>query len=154
VAGTSAALLAVSPASAADDVGYANITGSGTISPGLTTVSTTQSFTFSGTGALVDASSPTDSGVYGCTVSGSSNGGETVVSGQGTGSGSCDRTLPGPSHIVVSNLVYVRTGTVVTFTATLSGEVNGQASGTCAFVPTSGPPVTTYRVHCHITIGA
>jgi hypothetical protein len=75
------------------------VAGSGTISPGLTTVPTPQSFTFTTSNPLglpsIAAVGSTNGGVnavfLGCSFSGVSSfpGGETAALGMGFGSGSC-----------------------------------------------------------------
>ena len=112
-AAASLAVFAALPASA--DTGGGEISGSGTISPGLTTTSTPQSFSFSGSGNIATASVH---GSIDCNVSGSSTGGETVATGQGTFSGSCTGTA---GSISVTAGTYLRAGGNVQISATRAG---------------------------------
>jgi hypothetical protein len=130
-----AGLIGASPAVAA---GTATIQGAGTISPGLTTVATPQSFTFSGQAVVV--ANP-GAGVYSCTFSGSSNAGETVATGAGTGSGDCS----GPGSLSAS-FSYTRAGGTVVITGTVSGTQSGTVRCSLGFAATTAPTVTAYRV--------
>lgn len=151
-AGASAALLAMGPAGAATDVAAGTIAGGGTISPGLSTSPTFQSFTFQGTGNVVDPTDPAGSGTYTCSVSGTSTIAETGAHGLGTFSGSCS----GPLSIAVSNGTYVRVGASVTAegNGTASNGSSGHFEANCVFVPGQTPPatVTTYSLTCSVAL--
>jgi hypothetical protein len=144
-AAASALTFAVSPAYA--DTGSATIQGAGTIAPGLTTTPTNQSFTFSGSGPVVDANNASLSGVYNCTVSGSSSAPETSATGAGSFAGSCS----GPTTVAV-NGQYTRDGGVVVIQGGISGPITASFTGACDFTPTSAPTVTSYRVACEIAL--
>jgi len=144
-AAASALTFAISPAYA--DTGSATIQGAGTISPGLSTTPAAQSFTFSGSGPVVDANNASASGVYNCTVAGSSSGTETSATGQGSFSGTCS----GPVTAGVSGS-YTRDGGAVTLNGSISGPIAASFTGGCVFVPTSAPTVTSYRVVCQLAL--
>lgn len=148
--GTAAAALgaltfAVSPAYA--DAGSATIQGAGTISPGLTTTPTSQSFSFSGSGPVIDANNASLTGVYTCNVAGASSSPETSVAGSGTFAGSCS----GPTTVSV-NGTYSRDGGEVVISGTIGGAISASFTGGCSFTPTSAPTVTSFRVVCHIAL--
>lgn len=148
--GTAAAALsvltfAVTPAYA--DAGSATIQGAGTISPGLTTTPTSQSFSFSGSGPVVDANNASLSGLYNCSVNGASSAPETSATGAGTFAGSCS----GPTTVAVSGN-YTRDGGEVVITGSISGSINASFTGACDFTPTSAPTVTSFRVACEIAL--
>lgn len=148
--GTAAAALsvltvAVTPAFA--DVGSATIQGAGTISPGLSTTAANQSFTFSGTGPVVDANNASLSGLYTCNVAGASSAPETSVAGAGTFSGTCS----GPTTVGVSG-TYSRDGGEVVINGSISGPITASFTGACDFTPTSAPTVTSFRVACEIAL--
>jgi hypothetical protein len=136
---------AISPAYA--DTGSATIQGAGTIAPGLSTTAANQSFTFSGSGPVVDANNAGASGVYTCNVSGASSAPETSVAGAGTFSGSCS----GPTTASVSG-TYTRDGGEVVIAGSLSGPISASFTGACDFTPTSAPTVTSFRVACEIAL--
>jgi hypothetical protein len=138
--------------------------GSGTISPGLTTVPTPQTFTFS-TAIMpsvpsVAVGASTNGGAFAgtinCSFSGNSTiaGGETSAAGVGTGSGSCNTGvgLAGTNGaITCTTLTYIRVGALVVVvlnpcTATVNGNPNnsGLGVGVFLFVPTSVNPTTGY----------
>lgn len=105
------------------------VQGGGTISPGLTTVSTPQSFTFTGTMTGVG----TFLGSCSMSASGSSIGGETILTGQGSASGTCPG---GPSGSL--SFDYIRVGAVMLWTGGIIGELMWFGAST--------PPVTAYTL--------
>jgi hypothetical protein len=143
----------------------ATMFGSGTMSPGLTTVPTPQSFTMSsanlGGFPSVMAGASTNGGavstLMSCTFTGSSTlaGGETTAAGLGTGSGNCTTatSLIGTGGIACS-VTYIRVGPfweiVITCTSTVNGNSNnsGVGIGICAWVATSANPTTSYQIVC------
>jgi hypothetical protein len=144
-AALSALTFAVTPAFA--DVGTATIQGAGQISPGLTTTPTSQSFTFTGTGPVIDANNASLTGVYTCNVSGSSSAPETSATGAGTFGGTCS----GPATVSVTGN-YTRDGGTVVVTGGISGPITASFTGACVFAPTSAPTVTSFRVACHFAL--
>lgn len=143
--GVSTLTFAVPPAYA--DAGSLTIQGAGTISPGLTTTPTMQSFSFSGSGPLIDASHPLLSGTYTCFVAGSSSAPESILAGSGTFAGSCS----GPTAVSL-NGVYSRDGGYASWV--LAGQIGGPITagftGACTTVPTSAPNIASYRVACSL----
>lgn len=133
-----------SPALAA--TASATVVGSGTISPGLTTTPTDQTFAFSGTTVVAGTSGV--SGVYTCSVSGSSTVAETVVSGAGTGTGTCTKS-GATIDVAVS---YLREAGSVTLSGSTSGAISGSVAGECSFEPTDANPVTAFELQCEVTI--
>jgi hypothetical protein len=123
----------------ASAAGAGALVGTGTISPGLTTVPTNQTFTFGGT--LAYAGSP-GAGTYACGVNGFSTAPETVVSGGGNASGSCS----GSAGTFTFSGTYTRNGGAVTVNGTASGSVAGHVQCALAFTATSAPPVVSYAV--------
>lgn len=144
-AAISALTFAVAPAYA--DAGSATIQGAGTIAPGLTTTPTSQTFTFSGSGPVVDANNAANDGVYTCSVAGASSAPETSATGAGSFSGSCS----GPTTVAVSGN-YTRDGGEVVINGSISGAINASFTGACDFTPTSAPTVTSFRVACEIAL--
>lgn len=144
-AALSALTFAVTPAFA--DVGTATIQGAGQISPGLTTTPTSQSFTFTGSGPVIDANNASLTGVYTCNVSGSSSAPETSATGAGSFAGSCS----GPTTVAVSGN-YTRDAGEVVLTGSISGSISASFTGGCVFAPTSAPTVTSFRVACHLAL--
>lgn len=126
--------LITSPAEAAD-AGVFIISGSGTISPGLTPVPDDQSINFSGTATVIG----TQSGSYGCSFSGNDPAGSTAA-GSGTVSGGC-----GP----ISNLTctFVRVAGVVQVVC-VDAAGTRVAEATCVFTPTDVNPTTRYTLTC------
>ena len=125
------------------------LSGTGTISPGLTTgvgSGPTQSFTFSGSGVGAVLG---QIGTYSCSVTGNDTIG-TIQQGAGGFSGSCNT----PCGTVGVNGTYVRTLLVVTATGTItSGCLGGHTfNGNCSFVPTTPTPVTNYAVACQFEV--
>jgi hypothetical protein len=144
----------------------ATMVGSGTISPGLTTRPTPQSFTMTSANiasfpSIMAGASNNGGAVAGtmtCSFSGSSTlaGGETTAAGLGTGSGSCGTAagIAGTSGWITCSLTYIRVGPfweiVITCTSTVNGNSNnsGIGIGICAWVPTSVNPTTSYQIVC------
>jgi hypothetical protein len=134
------------------------VAGSGTISPGLTTVPTNQSFTFS-TVASFAAVGSTNGGAnvvtLNCFFSGSSTLPETTAAGLGTGSGSCttSQSIVGSISITCS-MTYLRVGPIqiiiYTCTITINGNSNnsGIEIGICVWAPTTFNPTTSYVTVC------
>lgn len=150
-AAVSLGLAAFAPAYA--DTGSAHVVGTGTISPGLTTTPTFQTFGFTGTAAITDASDPTASGTYACSVNGASDIAETNVTGHGSFAGRCVGQQS-QGTLTVNTATYTRTGGAVQITngdATAPNGTDTKFSGDCAFTPTSNPTdVTSFAVHCDI----
>jgi hypothetical protein len=144
-AALSALTFAVTPAYA--DTGMATIQGAGTISPGLTTTPANQTFSFSGSGPVVDANNTALTGVYNCSVSGASSAPETSATGAGSFSGSCS----GPTTVAVSG-TYTRDAGTVVISGSISGSISASFTGGCVFTPTSAPTVTSFRVACHLAL--
>ncbi|HEX8004140.1 MAG TPA: hypothetical protein VF519_15740 [Mycobacteriales bacterium] len=130
------ALLSASPAVAAN-VDVAAITGSGTLSPGLTEVVQNQSISFTGTATVVG----TDGlpGSYPCSFSGTGFG--NMAGGTGTVSGSC-----GPLSFPGCSLVF--TGVHVIVVCPINGGTGGIGAGDCVFQPTNVRPTTRYNLAC------
>ena len=144
-AGVSTLTLAVPPAYA--DTGAFTMQGAGTITPGLTTTPQTQTFTFVGSGPLIDASQPSRSGVYECYVNGASSAAETALVGAGNFSGACS----GPASMPLTG-TYTRDGTEVVITGSMGTPFNSGFTGVCLFTPNSAPSVNSYRVECEIAL--
>jgi hypothetical protein len=142
-AGMSTLTIAMPPAYA--DTGSVTIQGAGTISPGLTTTPTTQFFSFSASGPIVDAGHPLLSGTYSCNINGQSSTPEAILAGSGTFNGSCS----GPTTVSLSG-VYSRDGGYASWV--LAGQIDGPITasftGACTTVPTSAPTIASYRVAC------
>jgi len=151
-AGASAAVLAMGPAGAATDVAAGTISGSGTITPGLTATPQNTNFTFSGSGTVTDASNSAGSGSYTCNVTGHSSIMETSAHGAGVFSGSCS----GPLSISVTNGTYVRVGASVTAEGqgAASNGSSGHFEANCVFEPDQTPPapVTSYHLICTVAL--
>jgi hypothetical protein len=161
-----AAAVAMMGQSSAYGLGAAGhvVVGSGTISPGLTTVPTNQSFTFT-TGNLaslpsVAAGVSTNGGAsvvtLNCVFNGNSTiaGGETSAAGLGVGSGSCTTAtgVAGTTYSAVCSLTYIRVGPIVIVVLVCVTVINGNpnnsgtAVGAFLFVPTSVNPTTSYQL--------
>jgi hypothetical protein len=130
--------------------------GSGTMSPGLTLTSTSQSWTFSGTVVGAAESGRASAGVMSCSYSGGSSGGETQISGSGTMSGACSGGTVGTASVPCA-IAFTRIGVhVASMSITMSCTVNVSGdgpstitgAGTFAFLTTSSPtsPWTSYDV--------
>lgn len=157
ISGAVFVLGAGSPAEATG-VGATVVTGSGTISPGLTpnpTAGTPQSVTFTGTaaGAFVNDVPDVDAGSVSCAFSGSSSGifaNESSGLGSGTVTGGCSGTgVLGSGVTVTCSFSYVRLESVVTITGTCTATVDGATftattAGAFVFVPTTLTPTTSY----------
>jgi hypothetical protein len=137
-----AAAITAMPANA-DNTDHIAIAGTGTISPGLTDAGGAQTFSFNGNGG---GNAFGQTGAFSCSVNGNDTIG-TTTQGAGQFNGSCN--TPCGSVGVSGN--YTRTAAVVSASGSLtSGCLAGHSfSGTCAFVPSSGPTVTSYAVTCH-----
>jgi hypothetical protein len=134
------------PATADDVTDVAIVVGTGTISPGLPTTGCAQQTNITFNGTAVNAGD--HAGVYPIRFDGNSGTNcETLQSGAGSG------VLSGG---VSGSVRYLRTGSVVTLTGT--GAVNGAphhiTTAHCEFYPTSANPVTSYALHCTVTLGA
>jgi hypothetical protein len=132
----------VGPATAA--TGDVALAGTGTISPGLTTTPTPQSFTFSATG---DGLVGVQGGAFSCAVSGNDNIG-TLAQGAGSITGSCNT----PCGTVGTDGTFTRTGYVIRWNSQVtSGCLSGSSfDGSCTLVPTSLPPLVSYLVFCDL----
>jgi hypothetical protein len=138
---TVASAFTVAPAGASTG-DSATLAGTGSISPGLTTTPTAQTFSFSGNGAGTVGGV---TGQYSCSVNGNEPAG-TTIQGSGAFNGSCN--TPCGSAGVSGN--FTRTIGTVTGTATFtSGCLSGHtASWHCERVWTSGPVVQSYIEIC------
>lgn len=144
VAATALILTGASPAFAA--TASATVVGHGMISPGLTTTPTDQTFAFGGTAVVAGTGGV--SGVYTCSVDGSSSVPETVASGAGIGSGSCTK-----SGVAIDvSVTYLREAGSVTLSGSASGAVTGSLTGECSFEPTTAPTVTAFELQCAVAI--
>lgn len=137
--GLAVAGLTAFAAPGASAAGAGALVGTGTISPGLTTTPTNQSFNFSGT--LAYAGSP-GAGAYTCNVNGSSSGPETVATGGGSASGTCS----GSAGAFSFSGGYTRAGGAVTVTGSASGTASGAVLCALGFTATSAPTVRSYAV--------
>lgn len=137
-------------------VGGGVLVGSGTISPGLSSVTsgTYQTFTFAGTGAVIATVGTTPvAGTITCSLSGNDTIG-TVTQSAGNIGGACavtNVTPAGGEPCAVAGS-YTRLSTYETMNGTLNcgGTVPFAATfiGVCVYVPSSFPPITTYTVVC------
>jgi hypothetical protein len=135
--------IAALPASASS--GAATISGSGGISPGLTTTGGPQTFSFSGSGT---AATDTYQGAFSCTVNGNDTIG-TVQQGSGGFTGSC---TAGATTEPVSG-TYVRVGAAVNLSGSIGpGPVSGTFTGACTFEAGGLPPVVAFQVQCHVAV--
>jgi hypothetical protein len=156
----SVGMVAQQAAYAAPGASVAIVSGSGTISPGLTLTATSQTVSFGGTAVGAGAAAAgvgavgTAAGVFGCSFSGGPNPPETQLSGSGIATGTCSGGTVG-SATLSCTASYTRVGALVvitlTCTATASGPLgaassSGPAVGVFIFIPTSAPgaPVTSY----------
>lgn len=158
------AVLAPGTAHAATAAATTVVTGSGTISPGLTpTTGSPQSVTFTGTaaGAFVTDTPDVDAGQMSCSFSGGSGVttlgmgmfvNETSLYGEGTVSGSCTGVGVLGSVVTIScTFDYLRLGGIVVIEGTCTATVDGvtftaSAAGTFVFVPTTASPTTSYAL--------
>ena len=151
VLGAAGAMLALLPNAAfatSATVGVA--TGSGTISPALTTTPQAVSGGFTGTLTAAGTIGTTPVVISDtCTFTfASSGGGDDIATGQGTSSGSCSG-----SAVVSASLNYLRVGAAVVITG--SGSVNGVAVSfeiVCEFEATSAPNVSSFDLECEVII--
>jgi hypothetical protein len=148
--GAAALALSGTPADAATGVSAAQVSGSGTISPGLNPVPRTQQFTFTSVTITTTAVGvgAVNSGNSGCSASGGSTIHETTAHGKGGGTWSCSSgALAGCSGV----LTYVRVGGVVTVDLAGHAGTCANVAGTlqCEFTPvTVAPPTTAYSLVC------
>jgi len=131
--------------------GALQITGTGTVSPGLLPTGTNpQTWDFSGTGVVA---TPTAKGVVNCSVTGDDSIG-TWTQGAGSFNGSC--SVQGESANVSGS--YTRNGAVVTMTGGASGVFNGAFSGSCAFSPigfsTAPASITAITLVCEFNLSS
>lgn len=132
-----------SPAYASPGAAEGVITGSGSISPGLTAVPAPQNFSFSGTALLTGVvnGSPEVDVPHGITASGTD-----LAGSYAEGAGTINITIAG--YATMSG-VFVRVGAVVFVTVT-GGPPTVVGVGICGFVAAQIPPagVTSYTVVC------
>ena len=130
------AMTAASPASAAEACVFV-ITGSGTISPGLSAVPTPQSISFTGTMTCVGTSGVGTT--YPCSFTGTDPVGSEAA-GAGQVSGNC-----GPYGF--PSCQFVRVGVAVEVVCV---DVAGTrvATATCVFTPVDVNPTTKYNLVC------
>ncbi|MDQ1686164.1 MAG: hypothetical protein QOC82_2901 [Frankiaceae bacterium] len=132
-----AATTFVSPPANAGSIDFFTLSGTGTISPGLTTTGGPQTWSYSGNGYGVVFGV---AGPWSCSWNGNDTIG-TTLQGAGGFSGTCN-TLPG---VVCTTGTYSRGAGVSISGSFTCGWLTGHIFyGTCAFSPTSGPVVTSY----------
>jgi len=137
-----AVTFAALPANAS--TGFFTLSGSGTISPGLTTVSTAQTWTFAGSGVAV---TDTYVGTINCTLSGNDPF-ATVTQGQGTFSGACTTIGTEPF-----SGAFTRLGETEVLNGFIGpGAITGTVTGRCDWEPTSAPTVTTSQQQCYFVV--
>lgn len=125
--------------------GFITIAGGGTISPGLTTTGSPQTFSFNGSG---DAATDTYQGSFSCTVNGNDTIG-TIAQGSGAFTGNC---VAGSTTEPVSG-TYSRITDAILIDGNIGpGPLSGSLTGTCSFEATSAPTVTSYDVQCHLVV--
>lgn len=158
------AMLSTNTAYADPGAGVAAVTGSGTITPGLTALPAPQSVSFGGTatGAFANSSPAADVGNANCSFSGGSDTVTTVAPGDnyaigiGTVSGGClgaGLVTNTPINVACSSMRYVRVGNVVLVLSTAcSTTVNnvtssGAVLGAFNFAATGNlNPITSYSL--------
>ncbi|MDQ1685447.1 MAG: hypothetical protein QOC82_2184 [Frankiaceae bacterium] len=140
---TAASAFAVVPANA-DTGDAATITGTGTISPGLTDAGGPQTFSFSGNGGGVVGGV---AGQYSCSVNGNDTIG-TTTQGAGAFSGTCST----PCGTIGVSGNYTRTGAAVSASGSItSGCIPTRpVTITCVFAPSGTPPIVGFTLVCHI----
>jgi len=137
-----AVTFAALPANAS--TGFFTLSGSGTISPGLTTVPTAQTWTFAGSGVAV---TDTYVGTINCTLTGNDTIG-TVAQSQGTFSGTCVTAGAEPF-----SGAFTRVGETETVSGYIGpGAITGTVTGRCDWEPTSAPTVTTSQQQCYFVV--
>jgi len=136
---TGVAALAALPASAS--VGAVELTGAGTISPGLViTGSQAQTFTVNASGV---AATDTFQGSISCTWNGNDTIG-SISQGSGSFTGTC--TVGSTTESVSAS--YTRTGTAMVVNGSFSGgPITGGFGAGCKVVWTGFPP-THFNIHC------
>ncbi|MDQ1698793.1 MAG: hypothetical protein QOG34_656 [Frankiaceae bacterium] len=122
---------------------FFTLTGTGTISPGLTLTGGAQTWSFSGNGAIVHHNAI---GAISCTWNGDDTIG-TTTQGSGNFSGTCN-TPCGPSGVSGS---FTRTvdGVAVQGAFTSGCLAPSSFHGECGHAPTSAPAVTSYAAECY-----
>ncbi|HEX8004139.1 MAG TPA: hypothetical protein VF519_15735 [Mycobacteriales bacterium] len=144
VAGAAAALaFPVAPPAEALDANVYVITGSGTLSPGLTVVPTPQSISFTGTASYA-STFPVGLGGYSCSFSGTDQIG-SVLLGLGSLSGSC-----GPTSGV--DMVLVRVGPTLSLTTAVIASASRGLHFDCVFQPTNVNPTTRFNLACVVAV--
>ena len=138
-------MVTAAPASAAS-AAVAVVQGSGTISPGVTAVPTSQNYTFNSvaiTTVGVINNAPNVAGVSQCASNGSTLIPENYAIGAGTGVYSCSS---GPLANVNGTLVYARVGAAVP--VVLTGGLTGALA--CVFQANQLPPaaIVSYGLTC------
>jgi hypothetical protein len=118
------------------------VTGSGSISPGLTAVPTAQSFSFSGSAIVVGVVNGSPQAAVPHSISASGN---DLAGNYAAGAGPLTVSLSGLPSM---SGFFVRVGGVVAVAVT--GPVASAGAGVCGFVPGQTPPapVTSYSVAC------
>lgn len=149
-------ILAAGPASAASSE-TVHIAGHGGILPGLTQTPTFQTSVTFQSDAVVYSGQVANGAGASCTFNGASTIGETLQQGQGAGTVACNGGSP-DNISLAGNITYQRTGGTVTIAGSGSGNVNGKSetctitAGVFNFVPTSAPPVQTYRLEGSVAL--
>ncbi|MCU1591853.1 MAG: hypothetical protein JWP11_3109 [Frankiales bacterium] len=129
------------PASAAS-AGVAVVTGTGSISPGLTAVPSGQSFSFGGTALVTGVVNSAPEAAVSHSISAS---GSDLAGSYAEGAGTLNVNISGLPSM---GGVFVRIGAVVLVAVT--GPVASAGAGVCGFVAAQLPPatVTDYTVAC------
>jgi hypothetical protein len=120
--------------------GAGMLTGQGTTSPGLTTVPTNQSWTLTSIVAAGADIVPA-AGSYSCSFSGGSTAPETVLTGSGTGSGSCNGSIT-----TSCSVTYLAVGSESIWSGTCVG--GSHLLWHCTKIHTSINPAVSYIVFC------
>jgi len=147
VASIAIGTVAVAALPASADTGSASVTGQGTISPGLTeNGDPSNEFTIGLSGYVVVTNGAI--GTLSCRGSGNDE-----IGSWSQGAGGISTFCDGGGNLSGN---FVRTGTLVTFSGTVSGFFNGAITGPCDFAPTNidpnGQRVTAFALSCTLTI--
>jgi hypothetical protein len=123
--------------------------GTGTITPALTDVPQNTAVAFDGTAAGITTAPTVAAGTCNVHFQGTGTG-ETVATGNGSGSLTCSGGISGPGALSISCQVsYHRDYTVVTVTGSCGPA--GSLTATCSFAPTSNPP-KSYALSCSFAL--
>jgi hypothetical protein len=128
----------------------AHVTGQGTIAPGLTTVLTPNSYTFSGQATGLFNGIPGSCSAF---FNGSSSAFDTMASGQGSFSGSCSGAdALGGSISVSCSGSFTRVTTSVAVTGNCSGTTTGSLTGAFTLTFTTLNPATSFIAEGDVTV--